>query len=208
MKNQNYMNLSLTFSLFIILFVAQVNAQSLNYRGEIVDYQKKYKQEFLEDESSPLNKNDTSYIQFYQPNKSFKVIAHFSKINDTIGFIMKTHTQREKKYYVYGVVSFVLKNKLHKLYLYQRKNSENVPDEDLFLPFTDNTNYKETYGGGRYLDIQECQIQNSSLVIDFNKSYNPYCAYKEGYSCPIPPKENNLKIAIQAGEKLYRKNID
>ena len=67
----------------------------------------------------------------------------------------------------------------------------------LFLHFTDKTNGSETYGGGRFLDLRI--PEGNTLVLDFNKAYNPYCAYNNGYSCPIPPKENKLKVAVRAG---------
>jgi uncharacterized protein (DUF1684 family) len=75
----------------------------------------------------------------------------------------------------------------------------------LFVPFKDMTNGKETYGGGRYLDLETTDIQNDSVILDFNKAYNPYCAYSNGYSCPIPPKENHLAVSIEAGEKTFGK---
>jgi uncharacterized protein (DUF1684 family) len=72
----------------------------------------------------------------------------------------------------------------------------------LYLPFKDFTNGESTYGGGRYLDFKMSDIQeNQTIIIDFNKAYNPYCAYSDGYSCPIPPSENHLQVFIEAGEK-------
>ena len=76
--------------------------------------------------------------------------------------------------------------------------------EHLFLPFTDYTNGEETYGGGRYIDLTIKDIHNGMVTIDFNKSYNPYCTYKEGYRCPVPPKANAIKTEIKAGEKAYK----
>jgi hypothetical protein len=75
----------------------------------------------------------------------------------------------------------------------------------LFLPFKDATSGQETYGGGRYLDLRTGDIQNGQVMLDFNRSYNPYCAFKEGYPCPIPPKNNVLSVSIEAGEKAYSK---
>ena len=76
----------------------------------------------------------------------------------------------------------------------------------LGLMFTDKTSGKETYDAGRYIDFNIGDIKNDKLVIDFNKAYNPYCAYVKGkYSCPIPPRENYLPIAIEAGEKNFGK---
>jgi uncharacterized protein (DUF1684 family) len=70
-----------------------------------------------------------------------------------------------------------------------------------FIPFTDNTTGVESYGGGRYIDIDE--VSTDSLFLDFNYAYSPYCAYNERYDCPIPPPENALPITIAAGEKTY-----
>ncbi len=75
----------------------------------------------------------------------------------------------------------------------------------LFLPFTDLTSGNRSYGGGRYLDFLMEDIKSNTLIIDFNKAYNPYCAYTTGYNCPIPPRENDLPVAIPAGEMEYSK---
>jgi len=75
----------------------------------------------------------------------------------------------------------------------------------LFIPFADVTSGDETYGTGRYIDISTKDIINNTVVIDFNKAYNPYCAYSNGYNCPIPPAENYLAVAIKAGERSFAK---
>jgi uncharacterized protein len=77
--------------------------------------------------------------------------------------------------------------------------------DHLFIPFTDGTTYTETYGGGRYIDLSTKDIKGDKLMVDFNKCYNPYCAYAEGYNCPIPPVENRLPISIHAGERNWAK---
>jgi uncharacterized protein len=71
----------------------------------------------------------------------------------------------------------------------------------LFLPFLDLTSGNESYGGGRYIDMR---IPKGNIItIDFNKAYNPYCAYNHKYSCPVVPDENNLNIEIKAGVKKF-----
>jgi len=77
----------------------------------------------------------------------------------------------------------------------------------LFLPFTDQTNASETYAGGRYIDLKTKDFTNNQVVIDFNKAYNPYCAYGGGYACPKPPDENKLDIKLEAGEKVFAGKI-
>jgi uncharacterized protein (DUF1684 family) len=71
----------------------------------------------------------------------------------------------------------------------------------LFCPFKDKTNGKQSYGAGRFLDFEEKDLEN--MVVDFNYAYNPYCAYNSNFSCPIPPLENHLEIAVMAGEKAW-----
>ncbi len=73
----------------------------------------------------------------------------------------------------------------------------------LFLPFTDDTNGITSYAGGRYIDLRDGDFNNNTLVLDFNKAYNPYCAFGAGYACPKPPVENKLALSIEAGEKLF-----
>jgi uncharacterized protein (DUF1684 family) len=93
------------------------------------------------------------------------------------------------------------------LYIYQSEalmQQEKYKDY-LFVPFGDATSGFTSYGGGRYMDFRLQDIKNNQLIIDFNKAYNPYCAYTTGYNCPIPPKENLLTVAIPAGEKNYGK---
>ena len=73
----------------------------------------------------------------------------------------------------------------------------------LFLPFRDTTSGRETYGGGRYLDIEP--NEDGTITIDFNLAYSPYCVYSDSYSCALPPAENWLDVPIPAGEKVWRK---
>ena len=186
---------------------SNLNAQNNQYAQSIELHRQQYKEAFISDEHSPLTKKDTAWLRFYPPNSSYLVLAQFSKINDTIGFDMQTHNGVTKKYYVYGLLTFTLHQTLCTLYVYQSEKLRTLEgmEDYLFIPFTDETNYEKSFGGGRYLDFKISDIQQNQLQIDFNKCYNPYCAYKEGYSCPIPPKENNLKIKIEAGELLFGK---
>lgn len=195
------------YSIFIQFVVFNTFGQSYNDRIQL--HRKNYIAEFLKDEHSPLKKKDLKYLQFYNIDSTYAVNAQFSRILDTIGFDMQTHNGVLKKYYVYGKARFHLKQKECTLFIYQsQKLMSKAGFEDyLFIPFTDLTNYTETFGGGRYLDFRLNEIVNNTMTIDFNKCYNPYCAYKEGYSCPIPPKENALDLEIRAGEKNFSKNI-
>ena len=67
------------------------------------------------------------------------------------------------------------------------------------MPFADQTTGMDTYAAGRYLDIEP--TTTGYYTIDFNRAYNPYCAYNATYECPFPPPSNRLNVAIRAGEK-------
>ena len=116
---------------------------------------------------------------------------------------MKTTTNRLPEYRKYGELKFSLEGKMLTLSVYQNLElTKKAGFEDyLFIPFTDLTNGDETYGGGRYIDFRMDQLKEKLVRLDFNRAYNPYCAYSKGYSCPIPPAENLLPVAIRAGVK-------
>jgi uncharacterized protein (DUF1684 family) len=101
----------------------------------------------------------------------------------------------------YGYFEFVVEGQVCRLQAYRLDDSANSGQPYLFIPFRDATTGKETYAAGRYLDLPE----NTSGVydLDFNRAYNPLCAYGQGYSCPVPPDENRLSVPIRAGEKSY-----
>ena len=189
----------LTFSLY-----QNIKAQPSAYTNSILAYQNNYI-----NNHEVVGKDDRKYISFYPVDKSFRVTAYFKKNNDEKGFDMKTASGMKQKYFKYGLLTFTLHGiRLH-LYIYQSQSlmSQEKYKDYLFVPFGDATSGFTSYGGGRYLDFTKADIKNNRIAIDFNKAYNPYCAYTTGYNCPIPPKENLLKVAIPAGEKNYGKPI-
>jgi uncharacterized protein len=193
--------------LFYLLLSNTLYAQS-SYEDSIKTYWTQYKADLLSDPRKPIQEADLQYLQFYNTDSKYKVLAQFTRIVDTIGFDMPTQSGKLKKHFIYGTLRFKLNKKWHKLLIYQSAqlmNKEGFEDY-LFLPFYDYTNNETTYGGGRYLDFKLNDIQNGNLLIDFNKAYNPYCAFATGFNCPIPPVENRLKIYIKAGEKSFGKS--
>ena len=155
---------------------------------------------------SPLMKNDLEVfksLDFFPLTEKYIVEAKFIRTKKEKTFAMKTTTSRTPLYVKYGELHFAIDSKDLKLNVYQNiELSKKSGYEDyLFLPFSDLTCGKESYIGGRYVDIR---IQKGSTwIIDFNKAYNPYCAYNYEYSCPIVPLENDLDIAILAGVKKF-----
>ncbi len=189
------------FLFFILPLPFYSHAQN-PYADSILAFQKNYV-----DTHEVVTKADRNFLGFYPPFEKYRINASFKRINDKKGFYMNTSSGKRKQYFVYGLLNFTLHDTAVVLHIYQSKDlMKNEEYQDyLFVPFGDATSGIETYGGGRYLDIRMGEIKKDHLFIDFNKAYNPYCAYTTGYNCPIPPQENLLKIAILAGEKNYSK---
>jgi len=189
------------FSLLIALLISQTSfAQKDFYAESIKAYQKKYV-----DEHEVVDKKDKKYFRFFPASKQYDVYCKFEKITDTVGFTMKTSANTLKHYFKYGRLNFSISGKEYQLFVYQSKDlmkTEKYKDY-LFVPFTDLTTGDESYGSGRYIEFYIQDIKNNTLQLDFNKAYNPYCAYSPDYKCPIPPKENYLPVAIKAGEMNF-----
>lgn len=200
--------LTSTFAcLFVFAFtVCKTNAQT--YTGEIEQFQEQLNEEYKDPEESPLEKKMRRQFKghdFYPIDSTYRVTAHYIKIENGEDFAMQTSTQTPRAYQKYAMAIFTLHGVQDTLYLYQshRLREKAAYKKYLFLPFTDLTNGSETYGGGRYIDLQ---IPDANvIIIDFNKAYNPYCAYSHSYSCPIPPTENFINHKITAGIRLSAK---
>ncbi len=145
-------------------------------------------------------------LDYYEISNDFKVKASFKKSNSTETLNIPTYSGIQKEFYHFGTASFAIKGFTYQLNIYKNIiGIQNKKYKDyLFLPFMDQTNGEETYGGGRYIDLKTGDIKDGFVIIDFNRAYNPYCAYGDGWNCPIPPVENHLKTEIKAGEKSYQ----
>jgi uncharacterized protein (DUF1684 family) len=189
---------------FLFLLIS-MNSFAQSYADQIAKHREAYKQDFIKDEHSPLKKNDLQNLHFYEADSVYKILADVEILKNEKVFKMPTFNGSSSDYYKYAHVNFALNGKKIQMTLYRSVSLSTNPvyKDHLFLPFTDETNNKETYGGGRYIDLDAKEIVNNQIEIDFNKAYNPYCAYSDGYRCPVPPEENDLQLAIKAGEKLY-----
>jgi uncharacterized protein (DUF1684 family) len=178
-----------------------------NHIASIIEFQNGLNKEFSDPETSPLPdryRKDFNGLDFFEPDTAFIVNARFERTPEAIPFLMPTSTDRLSKEVVYGIVTFEINGSPFRLEVYQNeelKTQEGFEDY-LFLPFTDETNGKQTYSGGRYIDLRF--PDDTSLTIDFNKAYNPYCAYNKKYSCPIVPAQNHLNTQILAGVKAFK----
>lgn len=177
----------------------------------VIKFQKELNAEFRDPEVSPLPdryRKNFEGLDFFKPDTNYIIEARFTRTPDAIPFLMPTTTERESEEVVFGIVQFKLNGKEFKLEIYQ--NPELILQEEyrdyLFLPFTDLTNGTETYGGGRYLDLRV--PEGNTIMLDFNKAYNPYCAYNKKYSCPLVPSVNNMNTKVIAGVKAFEKGYN
>jgi hypothetical protein len=153
----------------------------------------------------PIKENQVKYINFFDLDEKYncKCDYELSTTKDTLDF--KTFSGIIKQYRVHGIATCKVNDEAINLTMYESIKYMNHPlyGASLFVPFKDFTNGETTYGGGRYIDIKKLDIQDGKVTIDFNKCYNPYCAYSDGYNCPIPPFANHLQLEINAGEKAF-----
>jgi len=198
----------LLFSIILILNASQLVAQNSSKVADIIAFQKHLNLEFTNPEESPLTSEDIiefEALDFFEIDTTLVIEAEFVRTPYESTFSMPTTTDRMPIYVKYGEAYFQLKGQSFKLNIYQNQELITKPEyvDYLFIPFTDATNGETSYGGGRYLDLSI--PTGNTITLDFNKAYNPYCAYNGKYSCPIPPSENNIAVAISAGVKAYNK---
>ena len=178
---------------------------------EILNFQNDLNAKFATEDESPLTSEDLESfngLDFFDIDTSLIVEAKFIRTPFETPFIMKTTNDSEPVYVKYGEASFKLKGKVIILNIYQ--NQELLSQEEykdyLFLPFTDLTNGESSYTEGRFIDLRI--PKDDYIILDFNQSYNPYCAYNDRYSCPVPPSENHIDLKILAGVKKFKKYKD
>jgi len=192
-------------ALLIVLLVLSLHSSGQGHKAQVAEWQKKYMDDFLSDANSPLKKDDLQYLRFYDADSTYRVTAKEELLSNEQSFIMPVFVGTGRQYVRYAILKFTLKGQPMQLTVYRNIALSAMPQykDYLFLPFTDETNGTETYGGGRYIDLRDGDFKSNEIEIDFNKSYNPYCAFSGGYACPKPPDENHLQVAIKAGEKLF-----
>lgn len=174
---------------------------------EIKMHRKAQKKEFLDPSKSPLSADEIKSfrgLSYFGIDLNFRVRARFVRTENTPLFVMQTTTDRLPRYRKFGEVHFEIDDMPIVLEVYQSPEVSLRPgySDYLFVPFTDQTNGSETYEVGRYIDLRI--PASDEVVVDFNLAYNPYCAYNDRYSCPIPPAVNNIGMRIEAGEKKYK----
>lgn len=171
---------------------------SEDYIATISEQRSEYERNLANEKDSPIaNLSNYSGIKYYEPNVEYRVEADFKGTSDSgqSMILMTDSTQSEIK--KAGEATFMLNGENYTVSLFDEGNI-------YLLPFRDLTSGKETYGGGRYINISKDKLVGDKIEIDFNNAHNFYCAYNESYICPIPPKENLISAEIKVGEKSYK----
>lgn len=198
--------------LFVSMLVMSCNSQDKRPLIGKTEYQKKLNASFKDASRSPLKKKDLKNfkgLDFFPVSDEYVVVAKLIKTKNAPTFKMATTTNRKPLYKEYGKLQFTIQGKELELTIYQ--SQDDLRDEKykdyLFLPFTDDTSGNESYGGGRYMDVMTTdERSDGTIVLNFNNSYNPYCAYNDKYSCPLTPRKNHLDVEIKAGIKVFDKH--
>jgi hypothetical protein len=181
--------------------VAQTDSAML----EIAQFQDSLNNEYRNPKTSPLKGKAQKRFkkhEFFPADLQYRVEATLTVTDDATFFPMMTSSQVPKDYRTYGTLQFTLKGISYTVPVYQSKMlmAMSKYKDYLFFPFTDLTNGKLTYAAGRYIELSIPKSGNK-IILDFNQAYNPYCAYSDGYSCPIVPADNHLDVEILAGVK-------
>ncbi len=169
------------------------------YETEVLEYRQEKNTFFKYDDKSPLPDSaraNFDSLNYFPIIPNYRIIADFLPLPARNIMHVPLNNGQSESYLKYGFATFFHDSITCSVLILKSMNS----DGSLFLPFYDETNGTETYGGGRYLE--PVQISESKIILDFNMAYHPYCVYADEYVCPLPPKENILPIPIKAGEKL------
>lgn len=181
--------------------IAGINSDSVKH--EIEKFQKDLNKEYLDKKETPLRGDKFKNFKahpFFPIDLKFRVTADFVKNEKPEPFALPTSSGKSKSYQEFGKAHFTIDGKSYTLSIYQSLDLMKMEKykDHLFLPFRDETNQKETYGGGKYMDLKI--PKGNTIVLDFNQSYQPFCAYNAyDYNCPIVPVENKLPVEITAG---------
>jgi uncharacterized protein (DUF1684 family) len=169
-----------------------------DFRAELDEFMAYHPQSPLDDDQQEA----FAGLDYYPENEQLRMLVDVARFGDDEPLIeMQTSTGDMRPYRRWGRFAFTIGDQEAALTIYS-----DPYHGDFFLPFRDITNGEETYGAGRYLDNHRPGLQQVGELrfeVDFNYAYNPYCAYSPAYSCPLPPRENWVKVPIRAGEKDY-----
>ncbi|MEP1035372.1 DUF1684 domain-containing protein [Ekhidna sp.] len=186
-------------AVIVVYVITQSSGSDEVYIQEIQSFWKERNEFFQSSEASPfIQKNEEhKEVAYFEPNSDYRVSGKLSRFTKRETLALGNSDGTTTTYLKFANVNFKIKDKPCSLLILKALGFGN----QYLLAFGDATSGESTYGGGRYLDVV---IGKSDLLtLDFNKAYNPYCAYFDDFTCPLPPIENLLEVSIEAGEKNY-----
>lgn len=204
MKSKNIILLAAAVILIITVFYSFQGSQDETTYAKEIEKDRREKDRFMRSSAeSPFAESPEKYtgLKYYPPDMRYRIIADLHPIQQKKTVILTTNNGKEQRYVEYAYAKFRLEGAVHKLLILEIADMGPFRGK-LFLAFGDETSVRETYGAGRYLDVTKTPGSNT-IKLDFNLAYNPYCAYNDSFTCPLPPRENILSIPIRAGEKIY-----
>ena len=203
MKTKNIILILIVVIAVVIVFYSSGDSNPSSYIDQINKERSEKNNFLLSGAESPFAgaKKKFTGLSYFPPDAHYKITADLTPIESKKIVVLKTSDGKEDRYIDYAYAEFDLDGKRNKLLILEVATMGPSRGK-LFLAFGDETSANETYGAGRYLDVEKVP-GSKTITLDFNKAYNPYCAYNDSYTCPFPPAENILAIAIKAGEKNY-----
>ena len=153
---------------------------------------------------SPQDRAEFKGLDYYPPDPDLRFELELYEHEDKKTMRMAYTKGEEQDFVRWGEFRFEIGDEECVLQAYK----SNAEEEQLFVPFRDATSGQETYGAGRYLDLNaaENRTADGKWILDFNRVYNPWCVYSKDYTCPFVPQENRLTVPVRAGEKNYPKS--
>ncbi len=190
------------------------SAEEQEYIRELTEFRAEKDAFFREEPQSPIPSNercDFQGLRYFPPNIALRVPARIEPLPDYQEVVLTTSDGQQRPFQRYATLHFEVDGTPAQLTAYlsplsQRQHGDHVHEEPMFIPFRDALAGKETYGAGRYVEVEGPEEGESTVALDFNLAYNPYCAYNVNYSCPIPSAENTLRVPIRAGEMVYHED--
>lgn len=203
MKSKNIFLILVIVVTLVIVFYSFSDRTPSTYLQQIEKERSEKDNYMWTSKESPFAGNTKNFkgLNYYPPDPHYKVTADLTLIKDKKIIVLNTSDGKEERYITYAYADFELNKKKNRLLILEVAAMGPARGK-LFLAFGDETSADETYGAGRYLDVEKVP-GSQTITLDFNKAYNPYCAYNDSYTCPFPPPENLLTIPIKAGEKNY-----
>jgi uncharacterized protein (DUF1684 family) len=204
MKTKNIIIIGVVIIAIATIYYSFLGGQEDGAYVTKIEKQREEKDHYMRTASDSPFSNSTelfSGLKYYPINSAYRINARLTPIENKKAVALPTSDEKQKSYLEYAYAEFELGGVKNKLLILEIMDSGPYRGT-LFLAFADQASAQETYGAGRYLDIKKVP-GSSSITLDFNEAYNPYCAYNDNFSCPFPPQENILNLAIEAGEKTY-----